>query len=129
MPRDEEDDKFDAKYGQRDVPFRVIRHSGVVTVAGPELTIEVGNQVYPFEWHSYCGPIPLNKRGDPKELGPKHVFWTAISHWAQQGKRLDENRRAIWEIPAPEDLSDYVRVGRHLMPKEMHARIAAKIAK
>jgi len=117
--------RFNAEFGERCLPIGG-RNPGVLTVAGPELTIEVGGAVYPFEWHSYGGPIPLNKRGDPKDLGPKHRFWTAVSHWAEQGKRLDENRRALWHEPPAEDFSAHVRVGRNLYPKEMAERLAGR---
>lgn len=121
-----ERDEFDKKYGEQCIRIGG-RHSGVLTVAGPELSIYVSGKLMPFEWHSYCGPIPLNKRGDPKEIGPNHKFWHAVTCWDQQGKRLDENRRAIWDEPPKEDLSKHVRVGRNLFPPEMHERLKGKV--
>jgi len=121
-----DDDEFNAKYGEQHASL----HSptgvrvGHVTLAGPELTIEAGGKLFTFEWHSYCGPIPLNKRGDPKELGERSPFWQAITFWIEQGKRLDENRRAIWEEPPKEDLTrTHVKIGRHWYPKETVERL------
>jgi hypothetical protein len=62
-------------------------------LGGPDYTLEVGGKAVKFEWHHYCGPMPS------KQLGPRHMFWTAVTWWAQQGKRVDDNWRCIYDWP------------------------------
>lgn len=89
----------------------------VLTVGGPEHTIEVDGKDYRFEMHSRFGSMPLNKRGDPKELGPRHKFWIAVTCWAQQGRRIGEDGKCIWG-PEPDPTTGFIKVGRNwLSPK------------
>jgi hypothetical protein len=102
-------------------------HDGTVahvSLCGPTRTIEVDGKLYRFEDHPRCGPTPLNKRGDPKHLGQRHRFWTAITQWYDGGKKLDANGCAIWEEAAdPDEAAGYVRVGRNLFPLAMAKRL------
>lgn len=94
-------DDFDAEFGEQHVRFssptgKIVGH---VTLAGPELVIKAAGKRYRFEWHSFHGPTPLNKKGDPKVLPARSPFWGAIELWIKQGKRLAESRNAIWDQP------------------------------
>lgn len=82
-------------------------------VGGPERVIEIDGRDYPFEYtHGrYGGPIPLTKAGADRELGPRHKFWTAVSHWIQQGMKMRPDGKCAWEVP-PDPLAGAVRVGR-----------------
>lgn len=93
-----------------------------VSVGGPTLRIEVDGKTYPFEHHPQCGPCPLNKRGDPKELGPRHRFWHAVSCWSQRGSKTDDTGLAAWTEP-PHSLAGCVRIGRDWFPRAMAERL------
>jgi len=45
-----------------------------------------------FEDHPYCGPIVLDKKGDPKNKQPKvnSLFWESVNLWYSQGKKINE---------------------------------------
>ena len=77
------DDDFDARYGQRDVHIP----GGVMTVGGPELTIEIDGRVYAFEWHSYCGPSPLNQVKRVRYPAPNSSSPTFAFHAASDPDR------------------------------------------
>ncbi len=51
-----------------------------------------------FEMHSYCGPIRLDKRGEPtpENFGEQHPFWGAFERWQAQGSRVDARGRCIF---------------------------------
>ncbi len=114
------DDEFNAKYGEQAIRIGG-RSPGVLHVGGPELTIEAGGKVFTFEWHSYCGPMPINRR-----LPGKSPFWHAVTLWCEQGKRMDDNRRALWDEPPPAPPEDLVRVGRNIYPRVMYERLTNK---
>lgn len=75
----------------------------------PSLTIaraaKVGAKRAPaaiqFEMHSFCGPMPLGKKGNGVTLAPSHWFWHAVSQWAQQGEKVDDLRRCIYDPSVP----------------------------
>jgi hypothetical protein len=117
-------------------PFKSFRGHGTVTIGGDTLRIETSAGVVMFEWHPHCGPMPIKRNGSERELGPKHPFWRAVSLWDQQGKRIGPNDFAMWEpgrlddeMPTEKELlaQGYVKVGRNLMPAEMHARLVKQI--
>lgn len=69
---------------------------GFMTVAGPDHHIKIDGEIFTFEDHHYCGPIPLGKRGDPIHLPDHHAFWGCVSDWYQQGKVIDKNGLCVW---------------------------------
>jgi hypothetical protein len=71
-------------------------NGAILTGFHPEYTIIIEGKNYRFEVQFYCGPFPLNKDGTTKNLSNKHPFWKAVSLWAQQGRRVDENSICIW---------------------------------
>lgn len=81
--------------------------------ADSEFTIEVAGQRYRFEMHRYSGPAVLNSKGHPadRQPGPQHLFWTAVTLWAQQGAHVGSDGLCAW---APEPEPDMVHLGgRH----------------
>lgn len=96
--------------------------AAILKLGPPTLRIEVDGRIYPFEDHGYCGPTPLDKRGEPKDLGPRHRFWHAVTCWAAQGRELDASGLAQWREPA-DPLAGCVRIGRDWYPKELAARL------
>lgn len=70
--------------------------------AGPERTIIDGKyRVWRFEDHRYCGPVVIDRNGDPIDDQPKEnsPFWDAVSLWYQQGKQIDKNGVCVWQKP------------------------------
>lgn len=67
-----------------------------------------------FEMHPYCGPAVVGKRGQvlATQPGPRHHFWTAVTLWCQQGRRIaSDGVTCIYEIPPkPQTVC---LVGRH----------------
>lgn len=45
-----------------------------------------------FQWHSYCGPWPLKKNGDPRERAGD-VFWNVIDEFQKLSKDERESFR------------------------------------
>jgi hypothetical protein len=73
-----------------------------ISWGGPDRQItDATGKVWSFEDHPRCGPIVLNKRGDPddKQPGQRSPFWHAWGCWNDQGKRL-EGERCVWDEPA-----------------------------
>ena len=68
--------------------------------------IEVDGQRIHFEMHRWFGPAVLNAAGDParNQPGPRHKFWTAVTRWSQQGRRVGEDGLCIWGVPAEPEL-------------------------
>ena len=48
-------------------------------ICGPKVYEYKG---YSFEWHSYCGPSPLKKNGEPSQRIPKG-FWDMIDDFCK----------------------------------------------
>lgn len=85
-----------------------------ISQGGPTRVLQVNGKRFHFEMHPYCGPILIGKRGDPlANQMNNHPFWTAVSHWAQQGQRLDAEGLCVWDHPA-EEIPRGKQVGRHL---------------
>ncbi len=73
----------------------------ILTVGGDPITLTAFGKTYRFEWHTYCGPMFVNKKGDPTPREPKEKdpWWKAFGWWDRQGKRT-ENGVCIWdEVP------------------------------
>lgn len=66
--------------------------NGFLSVGGKVFKIKVGEQIFEFEDHSYCGPMPI------KKVGPMHYFWTAVTLWCQQGKKINSEGLCEYEI-------------------------------
>lgn len=68
-----------------------------ISYAGPEYRLSADKQ-YRFEDHRFCGPIVVNKDGDPLDLQPpaNSVFWQHVTAWYQQGKRFKEIEGERW---------------------------------
>ena len=77
-------------------------HGLCILGGGDEYAIHIDGEVYRFEFHDRFGPLPLTKTGRERSLGPKHKFWTVVTWWSQQGRRVDENGVCIWEQPKSE---------------------------
>ena len=78
-----------------------------ISFAGPErMIIDAKNRLWRFEDHRYCGPIVIDKNGDPKEQPHESSpFWDAVTHWYQQGKKIDEKSGiCVWQKPTVEKL-------------------------
>ena len=61
-----------------------------ISYAGPEvLILDRKGRKWRFEDHRFCGPIVLDKHGDPLDTQPPQSspFWEAVNCWYQQGKR------------------------------------------
>lgn len=71
-------------------------------LGGPDYVIDVHGRDVKFEWHDYVGPLP------PKHIGPRHMFWTVVTWWSRQGKRVD-NGRCVYDWPPHK-----TEVARHL---------------
>lgn len=71
-----------------------------ISYAGPERILMVEGKKFLFEDHHYCGPVVLGKNGDPLSVQPSEnsPFWSAVSLWYQQGKRINETVNPPWCI-------------------------------
>ena len=77
-----------------------------ILFAGPErIIVDRNGKKWRFEDHRYCGPIVLDKSGDPLDNQPSadSPFWPAIDLWHQQGKRVKPDgfggAWCVWEKP------------------------------
>lgn len=68
--------------------------AGHMSLGGETLQIKSPKRTYNFEYHHYCGPIPLRKDGEPMERIPKD-FWEALEQWEAAGMWLDGNKCTI----------------------------------
>lgn len=73
-----------------------------ISFGGPMRQIVDGKgKSWHFEDHPQFGPATTNRRGDiqatqPPELSP---FWTAVTHWSQQGKHISTTGLCVWTTP------------------------------
>jgi len=69
------------------------------------IKFRVGNRTHVIEEHSYFGPSRLTKEGNPYKRfwGEHHEFWNHYGAWCQQGKQVDKDDNAVY------DLSSYVK--------------------
>jgi hypothetical protein len=93
-----------------------------ISLAGPEYVIEVDGKDYRFEFSELHGPTPLNKRGDPKGLGPRHRFWHAVTQWCAGGRAVKDGR-AVWSEPLQDEFAGFVLIGRQMVPFESARRL------
>lgn len=87
------------------------------------LSIDVDGKRWHFEMHSYFGPAALNSQGEvaARQPGPRHPFWTAVTLWHQQGRKV-EGGLCVWAKPPKEKLvhlggSNYALEGSALAKK------------
>lgn len=86
-------------------------------VGGPDRMIkDESGDIIKFEEHPYCGPVALNKKGDPLENQPggKASFWRVHHWWVDQGKKIDAEGFCVWEKPKPTHKKVHMG-GRHWM--------------
>jgi len=101
-----------------------------ICVGGPDRVIVLpsGKRVR-FEDHAVFGPIPLNRKGDPTEIGPRNVFWKAVTRWYQTGKRVDADGVCVWE-PEPDPTAGFVHLGgRNWATPTLAAHLSERLAK
>lgn len=92
-------------------------------LGGPEYTIVIGGKRFTFEDHRYCGPMPTDKRGNGRDLGERHVFWTAVTFWYQQGKAFNEDGTCKWVAKTETDkLAEQGLEYRHVIGKHYELR-------
>lgn len=98
-----------------------------ISYAGPEvLILDRKGRKWRFEDHRFCGPIVLNKHGDPLDTQPPQSspFWEAVNCWYQQGKRTKQvagSEYAEWTRPTMEKM---IHVGGNHFILETSAGIA-----
>lgn len=77
-------------------------HNGIVTVGGPIIRIATNHGIVAFEWHSFCGPMPVSlckgRVGDERVLPGKHDFWRKVSIWAQNGRKTQDICGKTWAV-------------------------------
>jgi len=61
---------------------------GILTVGGKTLRIETNEGVVMFEDHPYCGPMPVDRNGNGRNLAPDHSFWRRVTLWYEKGKKI-----------------------------------------
>ena len=85
-----------ADVSQRCVSLGKLR--GSLMVAGPTLLIDTSKGVVAFEWHSYCGPMPVHRQtGEGRNLPARHPFWNAVQRWLDAGATIVEGRSGtLW---------------------------------
>lgn len=73
---------------------------GILCIQPDYRIVDKTGKVWYFEWHSYFGPYPLNKKtADPLKLPPeKSPFWDAVSAWDAQGRRTQEGKGGKWAV-------------------------------
>ena len=75
-----------------------------ISFGGPTLTIVVKGKLELFEMHRYCGPMPVNKQGNGRDLAPRHPFWAAVTWWDRQGREFNEDGTCRWVAKSEDDL-------------------------
>lgn len=71
-----------------------------LSIGKPPIKIVVDGETILFEDHHYCGPMPTKEDGSERQIKPNHRFWTAVSWWYQQGKRVSDGV-AVWDEVIP----------------------------
>lgn len=78
-------------------------------LGGHNYTIEVDGKRVLFEMNRFSGPAVLRADGHMRrsgQPGPKHPFWTAVTHWTQQGRQVGADGLCVWtaatESPQPD---------------------------
>lgn len=68
-----------------------------ISFGGPELHLSADKN-YRFEDHPYCGPVVVDRHGDPltNQPGELSLFWTHVNAWYQQGKQTKRIGDQTW---------------------------------
>ena len=68
-----------------------------ISYAGPEYRIRCGKWTR-FEDHPYCGPIFLDRKGDPlsQQPSPIDAVWSHVNAWYAQGKQFEALAGEKW---------------------------------
>ena len=75
-----------------------------ISMGGNIYFISENSKKWMFEDHPTCGPVVLNKNGDPlnNQPGEMSKFWEIVSLWYAQGKQtkqVNNENWCIWEKP------------------------------
>lgn len=68
-----------------------IHYAGALLNSGGDvIRMDTAKGVVAFEWHDYCGPMPITlargREGSERRLPPKHPFWAKVSRWCDEGR-------------------------------------------
>lgn len=76
-------------------PLRII----CITTGGPIHRISMPgiNYSYSFEMHPAMGLLECRENGDGTTKKFPRKIYEAISLWQEQGQRVDEHGRCVWE--------------------------------
>ena len=75
---------------------------GTLIIGGRTIVIETSRGYVAFEWHSYCGPLPVNRKtGDGRYLDARHPFWSAIGRWLESGAEMTEGQKGVLYATIP----------------------------
>ena len=71
--------------------------NGIICLGGNIIHIMVGTRYMTFEDHPRFGPIRCRRDGDvaDTQFSEKSAFWPVWGKWVDQGKRVDQNGRAV----------------------------------
>lgn len=72
-----------------------------ISFGGPVHTIRVRNKTWTFEMHRYCGPVLMDSTNTRQLKREPNYVLTEISKWAQQGEKVDELNRCIYDKTIP----------------------------
>ena len=65
-----------------------------------EYKIRAGGKEFTFDFHPFCGPTLIGKRGNQIKFPPQNSpFWDALYWWIKQGKQVDSEGYCVfkWE--------------------------------
>lgn len=61
---------------------------------------DASGKVWIFEFHKYCGPSVLGKRGEllRRQPGERSPFWDPFQKWFDQGQRHKIENGVAWAV-------------------------------
>ena len=78
---------------------------GTVMLPGPQLLLGTSKGIVAFEWHSYCGPMPVDRsNGTGRNIGPRHPFWNAVQRWLDSGAEITEGKGGTLWATIPKEM-------------------------
>jgi hypothetical protein len=84
----------------------------VCRLSSPTRRVSVKGKIYLFEILTSGGAAFVTSTGKERRQVPT-LAWEAISWWAQQGERIDEDGLCMWDYP-PKDILKHLG-GRHYL--------------